>query len=242
METESKLMACKGTEKKSRADLALIPTPDATSSHQPIAHARLIEALVEALSFRHINVVADEYAVSTDGMKLFGVLELDYEFTGCRFAIGIRNANDKSLRLAMTVGYQVLVCSNLAFMGDFTPVLAKHSKRFDLLDSLSIGLDRMQRQFKPLQATVSRWKEVELSNTQAKEVVYDAVIEKLIPAKLLGDVHHHYFEPEYDEFKDRTLWSLSNSFTSAYKLLPPMQQFQRTAKLNPFLNRYSPPF
>jgi hypothetical protein len=28
----------------------------------------------------------------------------------------------------MTVGYRVLVCDNMAFSRDFTPVLAKHSK------------------------------------------------------------------------------------------------------------------
>ena len=27
----------------------------------------------------------------------------------------------KSMRLAMTVGYRVLVCDNMAFYGDFTP-------------------------------------------------------------------------------------------------------------------------
>ena len=39
------------------------------------------------------------------------------------FSIGIRNANDKSMRLALTVGYRVFVCDNMAFNGDFTPLL-----------------------------------------------------------------------------------------------------------------------
>jgi hypothetical protein len=38
---------------------------------------------------------------------------------GARFALGIRNAHDKSFRLAVTVGYRVFVCENLAFSGDF---------------------------------------------------------------------------------------------------------------------------
>jgi transcriptional regulator with XRE-family HTH domain len=38
--------------------------------------------------------------------------------------------------------------------------------------------------------------------------------------------HQHYFEPEYDEFKPRTLWSLSNAFTSALKALEPVPRFQ----------------
>ena len=33
--------------------------------------------------------------------------------------------------------------------GVFTPVLAKHSKAFSLIDCISVGVDRMQRNFEP---------------------------------------------------------------------------------------------
>ena len=123
------------TGKINRQELALIPTPAPTASHKPIPHHEIVQALVETLGFRHIGVVHDEYAVSTDGMKMFGILELEAGMTGVRFSIGLRNANDKSMRLALTVGYRVMVCSNMAFHGDFTPVLAKHSKSFSLVDA-----------------------------------------------------------------------------------------------------------
>ena len=48
-------------------------------------------------------------------MKMFGVLDLETGLEGCRFSIGLRNANDKSMRLAMTFGYRVFVCDNMAF-------------------------------------------------------------------------------------------------------------------------------
>jgi hypothetical protein len=95
-----------------------------------VPHHEIVEALIETLGFRHIGVVHDEYAVSPDGMKEFGVLDLATEMEGCRFSIGLRNSHHKSMRLAMTCGYRVFVCSNIAFAGDFTPVLAKHSKSF----------------------------------------------------------------------------------------------------------------
>jgi len=47
-------------------------------------------------------------------------------------------------------GYRVFVCSNMAFAGDFTPVLAKHSKSFSLIDCISVGVDPMQRNFEPM--------------------------------------------------------------------------------------------
>jgi hypothetical protein len=32
----------------------------------------------------------------------------------------------------------------------FTPVLAKHTKSFNLIDTLSVGVDRIQRDFDPM--------------------------------------------------------------------------------------------
>ena len=117
---QGQLLAHCGSNKLTREQLGLIPTPEGTLSHHPLAHHLIVEALLETLAFRHISVVRDEYAVSQDGMKMFGVLDLETAFEGCRFSIGIRNANDKSMRLAMTVGYRVFVCDNMAFQGDFS--------------------------------------------------------------------------------------------------------------------------
>ena len=88
-----------------RDELALVPAPPGTATHKVIPHHEVINALVDTLSLRHIAPVREEYAVSKDGMKMFGIMEIEPTFQGCRFALGIRNAHDKSMRLAMTVGY-----------------------------------------------------------------------------------------------------------------------------------------
>jgi hypothetical protein len=50
-------------------------------------------------------------------------------------------------------------------------------------------------------------------------------------------------EPKYEEFRSRTIWSLSNAFTSAFKELNPVSQFKATAKLGEFLEaRFSQSF
>ncbi len=224
--------------KITRAELALLPTPPGTDTHKPIPHAQVVETLVEALSFRHIGVVNEEYAVSGDGMKMFGVLDLETQVVpGTRFAIGIRNSHDKSLRLALTCGLRVLVCFNMAFHGDYQPVLAKHSKSFSLDDSISIGVDRMQRNFGPMKAQVETWQAQQLSSTSAKLIIYKAFIESDLeaPKHLARKVHELYFDPAHEEFAPRTLWSLSNAFTSAFKELDPIPQFKATAKLAGFL-------
>ena len=227
--------------KISRAELAQIPTPPATTTHIPIPHIEVVETLVGTLSLRHIGVVTEEFAVSSDGMEMFGVLDLETAFEGCRFAIGIRNANNKRFRLSCTVGLRVFVCQNLAFQGDYTPVLAKHSKNFSLQDSISIGVDRMQRNFDPMRRQVEAWRASQLSDEAAKLIIYRAFIagDLEAPKHLARVVHNHYFDPQHEEFAPRTMWSLSNAFTSAFKELDAIPQFRATAKLGPFLEGVS---
>jgi hypothetical protein len=234
---QSQLLAHCGTNKITREQLSRVPTPEGTPTHHPLAHSSVVEALLESLSFRHISVVRDEYAVSEDGMKMFGVLDLETAFEGCRFSIGIRNSNDKSMRLAMTVGYRVFVCDNMAFQGDFSPVLAKHTKKFSLIDAVSVGVDRMQRNFDPMRLQVAAWKANLIENEVAKLVIYKAFIEGALeaPKHLARRVHEIYFNPQFEEFFPPTRWSLANAFTSAFKELDPIPQFKATAKLAPFL-------
>ena len=132
----------------------------------------------------------------------------------------------------------MLVCSNLAFQGEFTPVLAKHSKNFSIVDSLAIGVDRIQRNFDPLRQQVEAWRSRQITDEDAKLVIYKAFIEGdlSVPRSLARDVHRNYFEPVHAEFAPRTMWSLSNAFTSALKSLAPIPFFQATAKLGIFLN------
>jgi hypothetical protein len=234
---QSQLLAHCGSSKITREELKVIQTPTGSPTHQPLPHYEIIGTLVETLGFRQISVVREEYAVSSDGMKVFGVLDLETTFDGCRFSIGIRNSNDKSMRLALTVGYRVLVCDNMAFQGDFTPVLAKHSKHLNLVDIISVGVDRMQRNFEPMRKQVEAWKGTRLADESAKLVIYRAFVEGEldVPKHLARRVHDLYFNPKVDEFAARTTWSLSNAFTSAFKELDAIPQFKATAKLASFL-------
>jgi len=235
--SESVLIA--STAKLTRQELAEVPTPQGTATHRPVPHIQVVETLIETLSFRHIGVVKEEYAVSKDGMKMFGVVDLDTGMPGCRFSIGIRNSHDRSMRLAAVVGVRVLVCENMAFSGDFQPVLAKHSKNFSLQNALSIGVDQMQRNFDGMRKQVETWRQSQLSDTTAKLIIYRAFIESNleVPRHLAKPVNDLYFSPKHEEFQPRTMWSLSNAFTSAFKQLEPIPQFRATAKLAGFLER-----
>jgi hypothetical protein len=117
-------------------------------------------------------------------------------------------------------------------------VLAKHTKSFNLVDTLSVGVDRIQRNFEPMQRQVESWRQTPLTDAEAKLIFYSAFVDGKLdaPKSLLPEVHRVYFEPQYPEFAPRTMSSLSNAFTSAFKKLDPIPQFKATAKLGEFLN------
>lgn len=232
------LLAHTGTELVTRDQLAEILPPEATATHKPIAHRTLVDSILESLSFRHIAVVKEEYAVSSDGMKLFGCLDLETMGDGFRFALGLRNANDKSMRLGLVVGVRILVCDNMAFSGDFEPVLAKHSKHFNLNDALAIGMEAMQRNFKPMADQITTWRGAQITDGQARETIYKAFIEDQLdaPKHLARIVHREYFEPAIPDFTPRTKFSLQNAFTTSFKELDPIPRYKATASLGTFFH------
>jgi hypothetical protein len=83
---------------------------------------------------------------------------------------------------------------------------------------------------------VEAWQRSELTDVTAKVVIYEPFVEGKLeaPRHLARTVHDLYFEPKHEEFRSRTIWSLSNAFTSAFIELDPIPQFRTTAKLGEF--------
>ncbi len=215
-----------------REALRHLPVPETTDTFKPIPHFELVDNIMKSLSYRRLEVVREEYAVSFDGMKMFGLIELNVEYSGVRFAIGLRNSNDKSMRVGLVAGYRVMVCENKMLTGDFQPMLAKHSKNFNLIDGLSVAVDRIQRNIGRVEQHIGVKKQKMLSDESAKSLIYEAFLNRKIPMSLMRLVHREFFiEPQYAAFADKSLWSLENCFTNAFKKLKPVQQFEACSKL-----------
>jgi hypothetical protein len=99
----------------------------------------------------------------------------------------------------------------------------------------------MQRNFEPMRRQVETWRTQQLSTAAAKLTIYRAFVEGNLNVSkhLARKVHELYFTPQHHEFEPRTIWSLSNAFTSAFKDLDPIPQFRATAKLGRFLEETS---
>lgn len=81
----------------------------------------------------------------------------------------------------------------------FTPVLAKHSKSFSLIDCISVGVDRMQRNFEPMRKQVEAWQRSELTDVTAKVVIYEAFVEGRLEAQVTSGGAHETFPSRRDQ-------------------------------------------
>ena len=86
----------------------------------------------------------------------------------------------------------------------------------------------MQRNFEPMRNQVEAWQRSELTDVTPGVVIYKAFVEGKLeaPKHLARTVHDLYFEPKDDEFRSRTIGSLSNAFTSVFKQMDPIPQFK----------------
>jgi hypothetical protein len=53
----------------------------------------------------------------------------------------------------------------------FTPALAKHSKSFNLIDMLAVGVDRIKRNFEPMHRQVENWRQTQITDERAELVL-----------------------------------------------------------------------
>jgi|SRR5579864_1706477 len=78
------------------------------------------------------------------------------------FVIEIANGSNANKEGRRRRTYIVWPAGNIV-PGVFTPVLANHSESFSLVARISVGVDRMQRNFEPMRKQMEAWQRSELA-------------------------------------------------------------------------------
>ncbi len=81
-----------------------------------------------SLGFYGHEIIREDYGVTPDGARFFGVLSLKSEYGDYSDTVGLRNSHDKRFPIGISFGSRVFVCDNLAFSGDRV-IRRKHTRR-----------------------------------------------------------------------------------------------------------------
>lgn len=204
-----------------RDQLRFVPMPKSTMTHKPIPHFDVAEIIVDQAEDRGFSVISEEYGLNQSGTKMFGVLRFrpkgHPEFSR---ALGVRNSHDKTLALGLTVGVNILVCSNLCFGGE-TTIHRKHTSGIDISGLIPRAFDSLDIQYVKLENDIQELKAISLNLPQAKLLVVKAAERKAIPSCDILSVIEEFKRPRHEEFIDMTQWSLFNAFTELAKKYSP---------------------
>ena len=215
------LMLHSGSEKVRRSDLMQIPLPMQTKSYKPVSHVHIAELIAEEAYRRNFSIASEEYGLSKDGQKMFGVFRFHHEghpeHTRC---LGFRNSYDKSIAVGLTVGLSVLVCDNLCFGGE-TTLNRKHTAGIEVEELIPKVFDSLTVQFERLEENIEKLKYEYMPTSSAKLKIVKAAEIKAIPSCDIIPVLEEYKKPRYEEFATRNGWSLYNAFTEIAKKYSP---------------------
>lgn len=220
------LMMHAGGMRVTKEELALVSTPEATATHKPVPHIAVAELVTTEARNRGYEIASEEYGLSNDKSKMFGVLRFGIkDKPDTTRALGFRNSHDKSLALGLTVGLRVLVCDNLAFGGE-TTVHRKHTSGIDIQSLIPGAFDKVAYQFTRLEETIDGLKIQTITIDEARVITVMAAEINAIPSCDILNVLDTFKNPPHEEFRASTRWNLHNAFTEVGKKYSPTRAFQ----------------
>lgn len=209
------LMLHAGAEVIDYDRLRQLPTPEATKTHVPIAHSAVVDMVKYSLGFYGHDIVEEDYGVTPDGMRFFGVLSLESPYDGYTDTVGLRNSHDKTFPIGISFGSRVFVCDNLAFSGDVV-IRRKHTAnaKRDLPGIVAEVVEPLTGQRAQQHAQFDRYQATTLTETDVDHLIMQLYRRGAITVTKIADVLGHYENPPFD-WGNRTAWRLFNAVTYA---------------------------
>lgn len=210
------LMLHCGAEPIDYFGLRCLETPEATRTHVPIPHYRLVDLVRNTLGFYNHQVVSEHHGITRDGLRYFGLLNLSSHDGAYEDSVVLRSSHDKSIPVGIGFGGHVFCCDNLSMYAD-TVVHRRHTARLKadlpgiimgVVEPLANVRDQQQRVFDRYRATT-------LTPEWADHTLLELYRQGVYPSKLLGEVNQEFYDPSFEEMRLQPLngWRLFNAVT-----------------------------
>lgn len=202
-------------------ELSIPKVPEQTDSYVPVPHNQFVEMVKGELAEANLNVVQESHILWRNGQRYFGLMQVNnpqIDSADSAMIVGLRNSYDKSLPAMIASGNQVFVCDNLSFAGEIV-LGRKHTKNiFDDLSNLVKGaMGILFKHWKQHFARVDAYKNVELGDLQAHDLIAKSFLLGAISKTQVADVIEQWHKPNHPEFNDRNLFRLHSAFTETWK-------------------------
>ena len=195
--------------------LRTLPMPLATDTHVPIAHSAVVDMVKYSLGFFGHQIVGEDYGVTPDGARFFGVLSLQSEYGDYTDTVGLRNSHDKRFPIGISFGSRVFVCDNLAFAGDHV-IKRKHTSnaKRDLPGLVAEVVEPLRDQRQHQARMFDAYRSTPLDEVEVDHIIMQLYRHDVINVTRIAEVLDAYQKPPHD-WGDETVWRLFNAVTYA---------------------------
>lgn len=209
-------MLHRGAEPIEFGALREVETPEATHSHVPIPHHRLVDTVRHSLSYFGHEVVGEHHGVTPDGMCYFGVMMLKSAYGGYEDAVALRNSHNKRFPIGIGFGGHVFCCDNMSLIADQV-IKRKHTANAkrdlpglvaEMVEPLADARDEQQKKF-------SLYRSVPVGREMADHAIMEMFRRGIIGVQRIADVEREWEEPSFEEMLQagQTAWRLFNAAT-----------------------------
>jgi hypothetical protein len=202
------------------AELADHKVPHRKGRWYPIAHHAVLMRVKEALREAGYEVQKQQLALDRDDKRFFGTLDLATNLaSGVYLAVCVRNIVDRWFPLCFRVGWRVYLCDNLAYRSEL--FLAERGRGRYGEQRLAADIAEAVSRLGSFREVEGKWLRVlmekELRPEAADSFILRAFETGIVGAHDLPAVIREWRRPSFEEFEERTAWSLLNAFTSVLR-------------------------
>jgi len=229
------LLLHRGGQEVSKAELDLIPLPEATESYVPVSHYHLANRLLTISQdiLTDYVLIGENYGLARQGQQLFALLKFKNTETDMGLAVGFRNSYDRSMSIGLAMGANVFVCDNMSLTGEIA-VMKKHTKNvWDSLENLAIAnIYKSQHNFQKIVADARTMKNHAIDDMAAFAMMGMLFGDEIISPRQITVIRDQWLNPKHADFQPRNVWSMYNACTEALKSCPPQAIMEKHIELH----------
>ena len=201
------------------ASLATLETPPARGTHHhPYSFHDYASTVIEAIPQAGLIVQDAEFAVSNNGDRMFGLVQLKTERDDLTWNIGLRGSHDQRISRGLVAGESIMVCSNLMFSGS----IALRTKQTTNIEKRIGGLvidavQQMPHYFEEEETMIDRLKDTVIRDAWANAALVEVYKNGGLSSSQLGTAIDEWNEPSFDHGADLNAWRLEQACTQALK-------------------------
>jgi hypothetical protein len=222
--------------------------------HYPTGHRDSVGYVEDAILATGLEIVGQQHVVdglrtmtphggnygkvTIPGANVFSLFNVRSEKLGEDYLIGYRNSVAQAFAAQACIGKHFPVCTNVSLFGDDI-IFRRKNTRHANLDTLIMAemTDKVVPLLETVQEQLDRLSGASLTQEQARAMAFTAFAEKVVPAKLIGDVEGLILDPsdapEIWENEGNAL-GLMHTFTRVTRDLGLRQQAEASQRISRF--------